>query len=71
MFSLPNEAMNYGRIVLSGSLYIYIDDVNNFWEQVKDKVEVLYAAENFNYKIREFGIKDNNGYVINSGKFTE
>jgi catechol 2,3-dioxygenase-like lactoylglutathione lyase family enzyme len=28
MFNLPNMVMNCGRILLTGSLYIYVDDVN-------------------------------------------
>jgi uncharacterized glyoxalase superfamily protein PhnB len=71
MFSLPNIEMNYGRILLSGSLYIYIDSVDEFWETIKDKVEVVYPPENFEYGMREFAIKDNNGYVLNFGESTE
>jgi len=71
MFNLPNTVMNYGRILLTGSLYIYIDEVDGFWEQVKDKVEVVYAPENFEYNMREFAIKDNNGYVLNFGQSIE
>lgn len=68
MFCLPNKAMNYGRILLSGSLYIYLDGVDEYWQQVKDKAEVVYEPENFPYNMREFGIKDNNGYVLNFGE---
>jgi hypothetical protein len=42
LFNLPNTVMNYGRILLSGSLYIYVDDVDGLWEKIKDKVEVVY-----------------------------
>lgn len=71
MFSLPNKEMNYGQILLTGSLYIYLDGVDEFWEKIKDKVEVLYPPENFEYQMREFAIKDNNGYVINFGESLE
>ena len=39
MFSLPNAVMNYGKILLSGSLYIYVDDVDGLWEKIKDKAD--------------------------------
>ena len=65
MFSLPNEKMNYGTILLSGSLYINVEDVDALWENLKDKCEVVYPIENFIYEMREFAIKDNNRYVIN------
>jgi len=68
MFHLPNEVTNYGQILLTGSLYIYVDGVNVLWEQIKDKVEVLYEPENFEYEMREFAIKDNNGYILNFGE---
>jgi uncharacterized glyoxalase superfamily protein PhnB len=68
MFSLPNKEMNYGKILLSGSLYINVEDVDTIWESMKDTCEVVYPIENFRYEMREFAIKDNNGYVINFGE---
>ncbi len=65
MFSLPNEHMKYGNILLSGSLYINVEDVDEAWSSLKDKCEVVYPIENFIYEMREFAIKDNNGYVLN------
>lgn len=71
MFSLPNEHMNYGTILLSGSLYINVADVNSIWDSLKDKCEVVYPVANFDYGMREFAIKDNNGYVLNFGEPVE
>jgi len=68
MFSLPNKEMNYGKILLSGSLYINVDGVDDMWNSLKDRCEVVYPIENFSYEMREFAIKDNNGYVINFGE---
>lgn len=68
MFSLPNGRMNYGRILLSGSIYINVEDVDALWNLLKDKCEVVYPIENFEYGMREFAIKDNNGYVLNFGQ---
>jgi len=65
MFSLPNEHMNYGKILLSGSLYINVEDADEAWDSLKDKCEVVYPIDNFIYEMREFAIKDNNGYVLN------
>jgi len=31
---------------------------------VKDKVPVVYPIENFSYGMREFAIRDNNGYIL-------
>jgi uncharacterized glyoxalase superfamily protein PhnB len=68
MFSLPNQRMNYGKIMLSGSIYINVEDVDTIWNLLKDKCEVVYPIENFVYDMREFAIKDNNGYVLNFGE---
>jgi uncharacterized glyoxalase superfamily protein PhnB len=65
MFSAPNEHMNYGTILLTGSLYVTVEDVDALWKDLKDKCEIVYPVENFTYEMREFAIKDNNGYVIN------
>jgi len=68
MFRLPNQHMNYGKILLSGSIYINTEDVDALWNLLKDKCEVVYPVENFEYGMREFAIKDNNGYVLNFGE---
>jgi uncharacterized glyoxalase superfamily protein PhnB len=68
MFSLPNEKMNYGTILLSGSIYMNVEDVDALWNSLKDICEVVYPLENFIYEMREFAIKDNNGYVLNFGE---
>ena len=71
MFSIPNAHMNYGTVLLTGSLYITVEDVDAVWEDLKDKCEVVYPIENFIYEMREFAIKDNNGYIINIGESVE
>lgn len=68
MFSTPNEKMNYGTIQLSGSIYINVEDVDTLWSSLKDCCEIVYPIENFVYEMREFAIKDNNGYVLNFGE---
>lgn len=68
MFCSPNTHMNYGGILLTGSIYFNVEEVDRIWEDLKDKCSVLYNLENFNYGMREFGIKDNNGYVLSFGE---
>lgn len=70
-FSLPNPHMGYGKSILSGSIYLNVDDADVVWNQLRDKVEVVYPIETFDYGMREFGIRDNNGYVLNIGQTTE
>lgn len=69
MFALPNEQMPYnGEPVCTGSFYFYTEDVDGAYEQLSGKAEVCYAPENFAHNMREFGIYDNNGYLLQFGR---
>lgn len=63
-FSLKNEQ----KPSLTGSIYLHVENVDELWTQLKDKVEIVYPIENMNYGMREFGIRDCNGYVLNLGQ---
>lgn len=71
MFSLPNAHTDFNEPVLTGSIYVYVENVDELWENLKDRVEIVYGIENFEYGMREFGIKDCNGYVLNLGQNIE
>ena len=49
-----------------GSLLLYIQttEIRKFFDQVKDKVNVVKGLEKTFYGATEFSIKDNNGYVL-------
>ncbi|MBP1991609.1 VOC family protein [Paenibacillus eucommiae] len=70
MVSLPNEHIPFDRPDFTGSLYIEMDDVDRFWEQIKGKASICYPIENFEYGKREFAIYDNNGYLLQFGQNT-
>lgn len=53
--------------VMTGSLYIHVANVDELWE-VEGKAEVMFAPQDMNYMMREFGIKDPNGYAIIIGQ---
>ena len=42
--------------------------MNAWWELLKDKAEVVYPIEDFEYGMREFAIKDCNGYMLQFGQ---
>jgi uncharacterized glyoxalase superfamily protein PhnB len=67
MISLPNAHIPFDKPAFTGSLYFNPDDVDALWEQLKDKATVVYPLENFFYGMREFAIRDNNGYCLNFG----
>ncbi|MBU6238028.1 MAG: VOC family protein [Planctomycetes bacterium] len=68
MISGPNEHEGDTAPGFTGSLYITCDDVDDLWTSLKDRVRVCYPIEDFDYGMREFGIYDNNGYLLQFGK---
>jgi len=68
MFSRPNEQRNIPEPIMSGSLYITVDDVDSVWDELKYKCSICYPIENFEYGMREFGVFDNNGYLLQFGE---
>jgi uncharacterized glyoxalase superfamily protein PhnB len=70
MFALPNAHLPFERPMMTGSLYFKTDDVDGNWERLKDRCEVEYPIEDFEYGMREFCIRDNSGYLLQFGKPT-
>ena len=68
MFSKPNEERNIPEPTMSGSLYIEVDDVDSVWDDLKYTGNICYPIENFEYGMREFGMFDNNGYLLQFGE---
>jgi len=68
MLALPNAHVPFERPQFTGSLYLRCDDVDEVWRSVKDKAKVGYPIENFDYGMREFAIRDNNGYMLQFGQ---
>jgi uncharacterized glyoxalase superfamily protein PhnB len=68
MICLPNVHEPFQKPTLTGSLYFNTADVDALWNELKDKVSVAYPIENFFYGMREFAIRDNNGYLLQFGQ---
>lgn len=68
MFAKPNEHTPVEKMNFSGSFYFTVEDVDVLWEELKNKTNVFYPIDNFEYGMREFAIKDNNGYILQFGK---
>jgi uncharacterized glyoxalase superfamily protein PhnB len=68
MISIPNAHEPFEKPTLTGSLYFTSDDVDDLWEKIKEKTQVVYPIENFYYGMREFAIRDNNGYILQFGQ---
>ena len=68
MVTLPNDHLPFEKPLFTGSFYLKTDIIDKIWGQIKDKVEIAYPIENFEYGMREFAIYDNNGYMIQFGE---
>ena len=68
MLALPHDHMPFEKAHFTGSLYFYSNNVLTEWELVKDLVNVCYPLEKFEYGMWEFGIFDNNGYLLQFGQ---
>jgi len=71
MLSLPNLHEPFDKIQFTGSFYLRPDDVTALWEQLKDQANVVYPLEDFGHGMREFAIRDNNGYILQFGQEIE
>ena len=49
------------------SLYFYPDNIDTLWDELKDRDEVEHPLEDMDYGMREFTIRDPNGYALNFG----
>ena len=68
MVAKPNEHTPYDKIMFSGSFYFTLENVNELWEELKNKCTIAYPIENFEWEMREFAIFENNGYMLQFGQ---
>lgn len=68
MLAFPNEHEPFDKPTFTGSFYFNTDNVDEWWEQLKDKTKICYELETFDYGMREFAIYDNNGYLLQFGQ---
>jgi uncharacterized glyoxalase superfamily protein PhnB len=56
--------------VFTGSIYIFMKNIDELWETVKDKATVTTSLADREYGVRDFSILDNNGYELIFGEDT-
>ena len=71
MLSRPSEHIAYNGPQFTGSLYLLTDDADAWWGFLKDRANIVYPIEDFKYGMREFAVKDCNGYILQFGQDTE
>ncbi|WP_369417905.1 VOC family protein [Flavobacterium dauae] len=63
----PNTHIKFDKISFTGSFYFEIENAEEFWNILKNSVEIVYPLETFEWGMTEFAIKDNNGYILQFG----
>lgn len=66
--SEPDDKNFFPKPVLTGSIYIFTKDIDEFWESVEDKATIKSPICDRQYLMRDFFIVDNNGYEIVFGE---
>lgn len=70
MLGAPNAHEPWRGPGFTGQLYVHLDtpgDVDALWAEVRDRAEVVYPVEDFDYGMHEFGIRDDSGYRLTFG----
>ena len=65
--SHDDEGQDHQHAPAVSSLYFYPDNVDALWDQLKDRGEVEVPLQDMDYGMREFTIRDPNGYALNFG----
>lgn len=68
MLAKPNAHTPFEKPAFTGSFYFTVDDVDSWWQLVKDNAVVCYQPETFEWGMKEFAIYDNNGYLLQFGQ---
>lgn len=50
--------------VMTGTIYFFVSDVDEYFETVRDNVDIRWPLQDLSYGSREFGIRDCNGYHL-------
>ena len=59
---------SFPRPILTGSIFILTDRVDELWESVRKKATVKTSIDDREYSMRDFSILDNNGYELVFGQ---
>ncbi|RYZ22039.1 MAG: bleomycin resistance family protein [Chitinophagaceae bacterium] len=68
MLARPNAHTPYDGPKYTGSFYLRTDDVEGWWQRLKDSADIVYPIETFDWGMREFAIRDLNGFMIQIGQ---
>jgi len=64
MLAPPNRHAPWRGPRFTGSIYLGVDDVDEYWRRLKDRARIVYPIETMDYGVREFGLLDDSGYQL-------
>ena len=67
MLAIPPKEVPFEKPLFTGSFYFNVDNADEWYERLKEKAAIYYPIEDFEYSMREFAIKDCNGYILQFG----
>ena len=70
VLAAPNEHVPWAGPSFTGQLYFELanaDDVDVLWRELNGRADVIYPVDDFEYGMREFAIRDDNGYQLTFG----
>jgi len=70
-FSVPEDTRSFEKTEAYCTIYLVVENVDEVYENLRDKVEIAYPVNNHDYGMREFGIRDCNGYILHIGENIE
>jgi uncharacterized glyoxalase superfamily protein PhnB len=59
-----SEELWSGYPKCTGTIYFFVDDVDQYYDSIKEKAIVTWPLENTSYGTREFGVKDYDEYSL-------
>jgi len=59
-----SEELWSGYPKCTGTIYFFIEDVNKYYNSIKDKAIILWPLQRMSYGTMEFGVKDYDEYQI-------
>jgi catechol 2,3-dioxygenase-like lactoylglutathione lyase family enzyme len=68
MIAGPSDHDLFDQPNFTGSFYFTVDQIDDLWDSLKDKANVCYPIETFEWEMKEFAIFDNNGYLLQFGQ---
>lgn len=57
MFSVPNVHLPFARTIFTGSLYTNTDNVDHWWNKLKNQIEIVCPLEHLNIECVNLHLK--------------